>query len=152
MIKTWHIVTFALLFTLIIASKPLASIAKQPVVKPEMTPTIVVSPEERTKYPALQGASCGTIGPQGEDAAPILPGTTNGTIGPPGLDATALEPTDDHRGAFMPVLILAFAASSVIGAFRTLRNNKKNALWIYGGVAVIVLMTTGFLWGTSNIF
>lgn len=152
MFKTWHIVTFTLLFTLIISSMPLASDAKQPVVRPEMTPTIVVSPEEREKYPVLQGASCGTIGPQGEDAAPMLPGTTNGTIGPPGLDATALEPNDDHRGAFMPVLILTFAASSVIGAYRTLRNNKKNALWIYGGVAVIVLMTTGFLWGTSNIF
>lgn len=70
MIKTWHIVTFALLFTLIISSKPLASDAKQPAVRPEMTPTIVVSPEGKEKYPVLQGASCGTIGPQGEGAAP----------------------------------------------------------------------------------
>lgn len=152
MIKTWHIVTFALLFNLIIASKPLASDAKQPVVKPEMTPTIVVSPEPVSQSPILQGASCGGILPQGEGVAPMLSGTTNGTIGPPTLDATALEPTDKHQSAFIPVLILAFAASSVLGAFRTLRKNKKNALWIYGGVAVIVLMTTGFLWGTSNIF
>ena len=152
MIKTWHIVTLTLFLTLLILNNPPASDAKQPVVKPEMTPTIVVSPEPVSESPILQGASCGSIGPQGEDAAPMLSGTTNGTIGPPALDATALGPTDKHQSAFIPVLILAFAASSVLGAFRTLRKNKKNALWIYGGVAVIVLMTTGFLWGTSNIF
>ncbi|MBX9671170.1 MAG: hypothetical protein K2X93_26515 [Candidatus Obscuribacterales bacterium] len=111
----------------------------------------------RTDAPFLQGASCGTIGPQGTDTgspmlspelSPMLPGATNGTIGPPGLDATYVVGVQEHHDLpFVPFFLFGTLALSVAAwGLRLIVRKKKAPMWVLGIVAGSVIMMLGLAW------
>lgn len=103
----------------------------------------------RASYPILQGASPSM--PITPDAAPPLYGETNGTIGPPSLESTSIASDGSYaegsQNNVALALVVSFLGSSIFLFFRRLKQEKKNALWIYGSVAAAVLMIVGFVWG-----
>lgn len=111
----------------------------------------------RANAPNLQGASCGTIGPQGPDTAspmlapelpPMLPAATNGTIGPPNLDATYVGDVQGHHDLpVVPFFLFGTLALSVtVWGLRLIVRKKKAPMWVLGIVAGSVLMVLGLAW------
>jgi hypothetical protein len=83
----------------------------------------------------LQGASCGTIGPQGLDATSIMGVTTGGPIHV--TDSFPVIPT---------FLFSLLGLSTLAFALRTLVIKKRAPLWVVGSIAFAVLSLSGFIW------
>ena len=91
-------------------------------------------------------------------AAPILQGATPGTIGPTGADATSImgvntaaatrsSPDSNPRPAILGAFFLIGLASCGYTIFKR-SQEKKNSLWVNGGIIAVLLLCSGFAWGS----
>ncbi len=89
---------------------------------------------QKTPPVMLQGANCGTIGPQGLDATSIM-GVTGGRVRV--ADSFPVIPT---------FLFSLLGLSTLAFALRTLVLKKRAPLWVLGSIAFATLSLAGFLW------
>lgn len=89
----------------------------------------------------LQGASCGTIGPQGGDATSIMGINTAAVERPRPVETFPLVPT---------FLISMLSISALTFGIRTLISQKRAQLWLVGSIAAGALLFAGFLWAAVS--
>ncbi|MBY0550350.1 MAG: hypothetical protein K2W95_23935 [Candidatus Obscuribacterales bacterium] len=125
----------ALVATALAAATPLKSHAQ------ESFTSFPQPPSEQP--PQLQGATMGTIGPQGGDATVIQGVMTAGTVRAmaPGYVYVSPEITD-LASHYMAVPLVAFAL------FLFVRRNRAS-IWEMGIASSLILGTTGILFGSS---
>lgn len=95
------------------------------------------SAPQPSNAPVLQGASCGTIGPQGGDAAAIMGINTASIHHPPKTETIPL----------VSIFLVSMLSLSLLGfGLRALLVQKRASLWVIGSVAAGALLFAGFVW------
>lgn len=85
-------------------------------------------------------------------AAPILQGATPGTIGPPGapFDRNKKKNKENKSANLKTMAVGSFfflsIGACVLAMFKR-NNQKKNSIWVNGGIAALVMMVSGLAWG-----
>lgn len=113
-------------------------------IKPQQVETRTTGKPPAPKAPAgvfLQGASCGTIGPQGGDATSIT-----------GINTAAAErPRPIERFPMVPTFLVSMLSlSGLVFGLRTLISKKRAQLWLVGSIAAGALLFAGFLWAAVS--
>ncbi len=91
--------------------------------------------------PILQGASCGTIGPQGGDATSIMGVNTAGALRKTPAEPFPVVPT---------FLVSMLSLSMLFFGLRSLVVQKRAPLWVVGSVAAGALLFVGFIWAALS--
>jgi len=111
----------------------------------------VIAPTASPSAPLLQGASCGTIGPQGADATTIMGVNTHHTVPvTPTFNVELLDPEKEKKELpLVPTILLGtLAVSAFAWGIRTLVQKKRAPLWVVGVLAGSLVTIAGFLWNT----
>lgn len=112
--------------------------------KPQQVETRTTGKPPAPNAPAgafLQGASCGTIGPQGGDAVSIM-----------GINTAARErPRPPETFPMVPTFLISMLSlSGLVFGIRTLIAKKRVELWLIGSIAAGALLFAGFVWAAVS--
>lgn len=94
--------------------------------------------QKQDEIPLLQGASCGTIGPQGGDATSIMGVNTAGVV--------RVTPSSEPFPIIPTFLISLLSLSLLAFGLRALVVKKRAPLWVLGSIIAGALVFAGFLW------